>query len=87
MLGPGMGVGRGLGLGSEIGLGTGSDLGPGLGRNPLVQELSALETQIHLIKQQLQSAMRRKRELEFHQQTNPSSQQGTNQQTSTIPES
>ncbi|KAK7895185.1 hypothetical protein WMY93_020510 [Mugilogobius chulae] len=39
----------------------------GVGRNTLVQELSELESQIHLIKQQLQSAMRRKRELEQYQ--------------------
>uniref|UniRef100_A0A3B4AIU3 Glutamate receptor n=1 Tax=Periophthalmus magnuspinnatus TaxID=409849 RepID=A0A3B4AIU3_9GOBI len=39
-----------------------------VGRNPLVQELSELESQIHMIKQQLQSAMRRKRELEQYQQ-------------------
>uniref|UniRef100_A0A667WQD6 Glutamate receptor n=1 Tax=Myripristis murdjan TaxID=586833 RepID=A0A667WQD6_9TELE len=46
-----------------LGVGTG-DCGPGLGvgvgRNPLVQELSELEGQILVIKQQLQSAMRRK---------------------------
>uniref|UniRef100_A0A3B4ZYH8 Glutamate receptor n=1 Tax=Stegastes partitus TaxID=144197 RepID=A0A3B4ZYH8_9TELE len=54
---------RGLGVG---------DCGPGLGvgRNPLVQELSELEGQILVIKQQLQSAMRRKRELEQYQSEN-----------------
>ncbi|CAL9683643.1 unnamed protein product [Knipowitschia caucasica] len=53
----------------------------GVGRNPLVQELSELESQIHLIKQQLQSAMRRKRELEQYQaeQQTPSTQPTTNQ--------
>ncbi|KAJ0057429.1 hypothetical protein NL108_006109 [Boleophthalmus pectinirostris] len=50
---------RGMG---ECGQGLG-----GVGRNPLVQELSELESQIHMIKQQLQSAMRRKRELEQYQ--------------------
>uniref|UniRef100_A0A3Q1H618 Glutamate receptor n=1 Tax=Anabas testudineus TaxID=64144 RepID=A0A3Q1H618_ANATE len=39
-------------------------------RNPLVQELSELEGQILVIKQQLQSAMRRKRELEQYQSEN-----------------
>uniref|UniRef100_A0A672YEV9 Glutamate receptor n=1 Tax=Sphaeramia orbicularis TaxID=375764 RepID=A0A672YEV9_9TELE len=42
----------------------------GVGRNPLVQELSELEGQILMIKQQLQSAMRRKRELEQYQSEN-----------------
>uniref|UniRef100_A0A3B3DY18 Glutamate receptor n=1 Tax=Oryzias melastigma TaxID=30732 RepID=A0A3B3DY18_ORYME len=52
---------RGLGAGD-------SSSGPGVGRNPLVQELSELEGQIAAIKQQLQSAMRRKRELEqYHE--------------------
>uniref|UniRef100_A0A668SUU8 Glutamate receptor n=1 Tax=Oreochromis aureus TaxID=47969 RepID=A0A668SUU8_OREAU len=51
------------------------DCGPGLGvgRNPLVQELSELESQILVIKQQLQSAMRRKRELEQYQSENQQS--------------
>ncbi|XP_059213815.1 glutamate receptor ionotropic, NMDA 3A [Centropristis striata] len=69
-LGPGSGPGPG-GSGQGITrLGVG-DCGPGLGvgRNPLVQELSELEGQILVIKQQLQSAMRRKRELEQYQKT------------------
>uniref|UniRef100_A0A3P9GWU0 Glutamate receptor n=1 Tax=Oryzias latipes TaxID=8090 RepID=A0A3P9GWU0_ORYLA len=49
------------------GLGQDSSSGPGVGRNSLVQELSELEGQITAIKQQLQSAMRRKRELEQYQ--------------------
>lgn len=48
------------------GLGSG-DRGPGLGRVRLVQELSELEGQIRVIKQQLQAAMRRKQELEQFQ--------------------
>lgn len=48
------------------GLGSG-DRGPGLGRVTLVQELSELEGQIQVIKQQLQEAMRRKQELEQFQ--------------------
>uniref|UniRef100_A0A3Q3IVW7 Glutamate receptor n=1 Tax=Monopterus albus TaxID=43700 RepID=A0A3Q3IVW7_MONAL len=43
------------------------------GRNPLAQELSELEGQILVIKQQLQSAMRRKRELEQYQSENQQS--------------
>uniref|UniRef100_A0A3Q0T481 Glutamate receptor n=1 Tax=Amphilophus citrinellus TaxID=61819 RepID=A0A3Q0T481_AMPCI len=68
-LGPGLG-----GSGQCRGLGVG-DCGPGLGvgRNPLVQELSELESQILVIKQQLQSAMRRKRELEQYQSENQQS--------------
>uniref|UniRef100_A0A3P8RXR0 Glutamate receptor n=1 Tax=Amphiprion percula TaxID=161767 RepID=A0A3P8RXR0_AMPPE len=69
-LGPGQG-GSGQGIMQCRGLGVG-DCGPGLGvgRNPLVQELSELEGQIVVIKQQLQSAMRRKRELEQYQSEN-----------------
>uniref|UniRef100_A0A3B4XK18 Glutamate receptor n=1 Tax=Seriola lalandi dorsalis TaxID=1841481 RepID=A0A3B4XK18_SERLL len=69
-LGPGQG-GSLQGLTQSRGLGVG-DCGPGLGvgRNPLVQELSELEGQILIIKQQLQSAMRRKRELEQYQSEN-----------------
>ncbi|XP_011480249.2 glutamate receptor ionotropic, NMDA 3A [Oryzias latipes] len=52
------------------GLGGDSSSGPGVGRNSLVQELSELEGQITAIKQQLQSAMRRKRELEQYQSEN-----------------
>ncbi|XP_077399213.1 glutamate receptor ionotropic, NMDA 3A isoform X1 [Vanacampus margaritifer] len=61
-----------------LGLGAG-DCGPGLGagRGPLVQELSDLESQISVIKQQLQSAMRRKRELEKYQSENPLANQTT----------
>uniref|UniRef100_A0A672J0J1 Glutamate receptor n=1 Tax=Salarias fasciatus TaxID=181472 RepID=A0A672J0J1_SALFA len=43
---------------------------PSVGNNTLVQELSELEGQIVAIKQQLQSAMRRKRELEQYQSEN-----------------
>ncbi|CAG5867278.1 unnamed protein product [Menidia menidia] len=49
--------------------------GLGVGRNPLVQELSELEGQILVIKQQLQSAMRRKRELEQYQSENQQANQ------------
>uniref|UniRef100_A0A8P4KM00 Glutamate receptor n=1 Tax=Dicentrarchus labrax TaxID=13489 RepID=A0A8P4KM00_DICLA len=81
VLGPGLGPGQG-GSGQGItsgqcrGLGAG-DCGPGLGvgRNPLVQELSELEGQILVIKQQLQSAMRRKRELEQYQSENQQANQ------------
>uniref|UniRef100_A0A3Q2D2W2 Glutamate receptor n=1 Tax=Cyprinodon variegatus TaxID=28743 RepID=A0A3Q2D2W2_CYPVA len=57
----------------------GIDCGVGqVSRSPLLQELSELESQITAIKQQLQSAMRRKRELERYQsenlQTNQTSQ-------------
>ncbi|XP_076874423.1 glutamate receptor ionotropic, NMDA 3A [Brachyhypopomus gauderio] len=41
----------------------------GLACSPVVQELSDLETQIQIIKQQLQLAMKRKKELEQYQQT------------------
>lgn len=51
------------------------DRGPGLGRVTLVQELSELEAQIQVIKEQLQTALRRKQELEQlqseHQQAGP----------------
>ncbi|XP_047229557.1 glutamate receptor ionotropic, NMDA 3A [Girardinichthys multiradiatus] len=50
-------------------------------RNPLLQELSELEGQITEIKQQLQSAMRRKRELERYQSEN----QQTNQTSQSLP--
>ncbi|XP_054468884.1 glutamate receptor ionotropic, NMDA 3A [Anoplopoma fimbria] len=71
-LGPGQG-GSGQGL-TRLGVG---DCGPGLGvgRKPLVQELSELEGQILVIKQQLQSAMRRKRELEQYQSENQQANQ------------
>lgn len=55
--------------------------GPGSG-SPLIQELSELEAQIAAIKQQLQAAMRRKRELEqlqSHQQGTPSGQPSAHQ--------
>lgn len=58
---------RGLGMG-DCGLSQG-------GRNPLAQELSELEGRILAIKQQLQSAMRRKRELEQYQSENQQSNQ------------
>lgn len=66
------GSGQGLAPGQCRALGVG-DSGPGLGagRSPLVQELSELEAQILVIKQQLQSAMRRKRELEQYQSETP----------------
>lgn len=71
-LGPGQG-GSGQGI-TRLGVG---DCGPGLGvgRNPLVQELSELEGQILAIKQQLQSAMRRKQELEQCQLENQQANQ------------
>lgn len=102
-LGPGHGgPGPGLATTQCRALGAG-DCGPGLGagRSPLVQELSELEGQIAAIKQQLQSAMKRKRELEQfqseHQQAASSqsstyqyqytqSHQQTNQHTNTLPE-
>ncbi|XP_061836905.2 glutamate receptor ionotropic, NMDA 3A [Nerophis lumbriciformis] len=61
----------GVAPGQCRGLGVG-DSGPGVsvGRSPLMQELSELESQITVIKQQLQSAMRRKRELEQYQSEN-----------------
>lgn len=78
-LGPGQGSsGQGITSGQCRGLGAG-DCGPGMGvgagRNPLVQELSELEGQILVIKQQLQSAMRRKRELEQYQSENQQAKQ------------
>lgn len=77
LLGRGLDQGLGPGQGSSgqcRALGVG-DCGPGLGRNPLVQELSELESQILVIKQQLQSAMRRKRELEQYQSENQQANQ------------
>nr|XP_023664178.1 glutamate receptor ionotropic, NMDA 3A-like [Paramormyrops kingsleyae] len=41
----------------------------GLARNPILQELSDLETQIRIIKQELQLAIKKKEELEQYQQT------------------
>ncbi|TKS84282.1 Glutamate receptor ionotropic, NMDA 3A [Collichthys lucidus] len=76
-LGSGLGGSRqGMTSGQCRGLGVG-DCGPGLGvgRSPLVQELSELEGQILVIKQQLQSAMRRKRELEQYQSENQQANQ------------
>uniref|UniRef100_A0A3Q2QM12 Glutamate receptor n=1 Tax=Fundulus heteroclitus TaxID=8078 RepID=A0A3Q2QM12_FUNHE len=52
-----------------------------VGRNPLLQELSELEGQITAIKQQLQSAMRRKRELERYQSENQQTNQTSPSQT------
>ncbi|XP_069560552.1 glutamate receptor ionotropic, NMDA 3A [Brachyistius frenatus] len=86
-LGQGLGAGQG-GSGHSVtqcrGLGVG-DCGPGLavGRNPLVQELSELESHILVIKQQLQSAMRRKRELEQYQSENQQANQTAPSQSST----
>ncbi|KAJ3605024.1 hypothetical protein NHX12_027075 [Muraenolepis orangiensis] len=63
-----------------LGLGDcGPGLGGGPGRKPLVQELAELEGQILVIKQQLQTAMRRKRELEQYQSStsNPPTNQTT----------
>ncbi|XP_076020235.1 glutamate receptor ionotropic, NMDA 3A [Genypterus blacodes] len=92
----GLGLGQGPGPGQRVpgqaitpaqclGLGM-SDCGPGpgTGRNPLVDELSELEGQIVLIKQQLQSAMRRKRELEQYQSENQSANQTASSQPSTL---
>ncbi|KAI5614276.1 glutamate receptor ionotropic, NMDA 3A [Silurus asotus] len=42
----------------------------GLAHSPIVQELTDLETHIQIIKQQLQLAMKKKRELEQYQRTN-----------------
>ncbi|XP_018536138.1 glutamate receptor ionotropic, NMDA 3A [Lates calcarifer] len=83
-LGPGQGA-SGQGLTQCRGLGVG-DCGPGLsvGRNPLVQELSELEGQILVIKQQLQSAMRRKRELEQYQSENQQANQTAPSQPTTL---
>ncbi|KAM9425773.1 glutamate receptor ionotropic, NMDA 3A [Pholidichthys leucotaenia] len=68
--------GSGLGRAQCQGLGVG-ECGPGLGigRNPLVQELSELEGEILVIKQKLQSAMRRKKELEKYQSENQQANQ------------
>uniref|UniRef100_A0A3B1KD19 Glutamate receptor n=1 Tax=Astyanax mexicanus TaxID=7994 RepID=A0A3B1KD19_ASTMX len=46
----------------------------GLARNPIVQELTDLESQIQIIKQQLQIAMKKKKELEQYQQTKMASE-------------
>lgn len=80
LLGRGLGQGPGPGQGgsgqgiTRLGVG---DFGLSLcvGRSPLAQELSELEGQILLIKQQLQSAMRRKRELEQYQSENQQANQ------------
>ncbi|XP_032425275.1 glutamate receptor ionotropic, NMDA 3A [Xiphophorus hellerii] len=85
-------LGRVLGQGQEgpgqtttqccsLGVGDGS-LGQ-VGRNPLVQELSELEGQITAIKLQLQSALRRKRELERYQTDNQQTSQTSPNQPST----
>lgn len=64
---------------SELaGRGLAAPLGLSLGGSPLLQELSELEGQIATIKQQLQAAMKRKRELEQLQ----SQQQGSPSQPS-----
>ncbi|XP_068562984.1 glutamate receptor ionotropic, NMDA 3A [Cebidichthys violaceus] len=78
VLGPGQG-GSGQGL-ARLGVG---DCGLGVGRNPLVQELSELEGKILVIKQQLQSAMRRKRELEQYQSENQQANQTASSQPTT----
>ncbi|XP_041826559.1 glutamate receptor ionotropic, NMDA 3A [Melanotaenia boesemani] len=68
--------GSGQGIIQCRGIGVGDcSQGLGVGRNPLVQELSELESQILVIKQQLQSAMRRKRELEQYQSENQQANQ------------
>lgn len=46
----------------------------GLAQNPIVQELTDLETQIQLIKKQLQLAMKKKKELEHYQKTETSTE-------------
>lgn len=46
----------------------------GLARNPIVQELTDLESQIQIIKQQLQLAMKKKKELEQYQQVKMASE-------------
>ncbi|XP_068191243.1 glutamate receptor ionotropic, NMDA 3A [Antennarius striatus] len=87
-------LGRGLGP-EHGGSGQGVTSGPGrsldagdcgtslgMGRIPLVQELSELEGEILIIKQQLQSAMRRKRELEqFQSENHPAKQTESSQPT------
>lgn len=93
LLGRGLGQGLGPGPGGSgqvitsgqcRGLGAGDcGAGLGVGRNPLVQELSELEGQIVVIKQQLQSAMRRKRELEQFQSEHQQAKQTAPSQPST----
>ncbi|XP_075312636.1 glutamate receptor ionotropic, NMDA 3A [Odontesthes bonariensis] len=68
------GSGQGIIQCRALGVGDCSQ-GLGVGPNSLVQELSDLEGQILVIKQQLQSAMRRKRELEQYQSENPQTNQ------------
>jgi len=46
----------------------------GLAQNPIVQELTELETQIQLIKKQLQLAMKKKKDLEQYQKTETSTE-------------
>ncbi|XP_042620602.1 glutamate receptor ionotropic, NMDA 3A [Cyprinus carpio] len=46
----------------------------GLSQNPIVQELTDLETQIQLIKKQLQLAMKKKKELEQNQKSKSSTE-------------
>ncbi|XP_035039747.1 glutamate receptor ionotropic, NMDA 3A [Hippoglossus stenolepis] len=84
VMGSGQG-GSGQGIAQCRGLGM-VDCGPGLsaGRNPMVQELSELEGQILIIKQQLQSAMRRKRELEQYQSENQQANQTAPSPASTL---
>ncbi|XP_068430972.1 glutamate receptor ionotropic, NMDA 3A [Clinocottus analis] len=76
----------GRGLGQVLGPGQGCS-GQGLARlgvgGPLVQELSELEGQILVIKQQLQTAMRRKRELEQYQSENHQANQTASSQPTT----
>ncbi|XP_029024563.1 glutamate receptor ionotropic, NMDA 3A [Betta splendens] len=81
-LGQGLGPGQGPAQCRSFGVG---DCGPGLGtgRNTLVQELSELEGQIQVIKQQLQTALRRKRELEQYQSENQQANQTAPSQAST----
>ncbi|XP_043952302.1 glutamate receptor ionotropic, NMDA 3A [Gambusia affinis] len=85
-------LGRVLGQGQEgsgqtttqcCGLGVGDGSLGQVGRNPLVQELSELEGQITAIKLQLQSALRRKRELERYQTENQQTNQTSPSQPST----
>uniref|UniRef100_A0A3P8X1E2 Glutamate receptor n=2 Tax=Cynoglossus semilaevis TaxID=244447 RepID=A0A3P8X1E2_CYNSE len=76
-------LGRVLGQGSGPGPGlTPSGPGPGVGQDPMVQELLELEGQILVIKQQLQTALKRKRELQQHQSENrQANQTAANQST------
>ncbi|XP_077478446.1 glutamate receptor ionotropic, NMDA 3A isoform X4 [Stigmatopora argus] len=67
---PGPSPGQNLGTGE-------SGCGLGVARSSMVQELSELESQISLIKLQLQSAMRRKRVLEKSQLETPLTNQTT----------